>query len=139
MNKLNKSITLTLTMLVLSQATFAGMLDSREEEIISTTFLSSFTGGMVVAGTFGAGASGLALANSAMVLGLTLMSNNLSSTTDSEQNLKIVKEVINREAAVYQSSGEIGLVLGAAVNTLKSENAELSDAEAVDSLLAAIN
>lgn len=139
MTKLRKTMIISFALMLLSNTVFAGVLSPKAEENMTNAFMSSFTGGIVLAGTLGAGAAGLALANSAMVLGISLGVNGLSSTTDSEENLKIVKEVINKEAAIYQLNGEIGLVLGAGVNTLINENPELSEAEAIDSLVIAVN
>lgn len=139
MNKLQKTMIIPLALMLLSNTVFAGVLTPKAEENMETAFVSSFAGGIVLAGTFGAGAAGLALANSAIVLGISLAANSLSSTTDSEQNLKIVKEVLNKEAAIYQINGEMGLALGAGVKALLNENAELSESEAVDNLVKAIN
>lgn len=139
MKKMRKTMIISLAVMQLSSTVFAGVLSPKAQENMETAFMSSFTGGLVLAGTFGAGAAGLALANSAMILGLSLGANGLSSSTESEQNLKMVKEVINKEAADYQMTGEIGLALGAAVNSLKTSYPEISDAEAIDSLVAAVN
>ena len=139
MKKLHTILIISLALMLLSNAVFAGVLSPKAEENMGSAFESSFIGGIVIAGTFGAGAAGLALVNTAMVLGISLGVNNLSSTTETDSNLKIVKEEINKEAANYQMNGEIGLVLGAGIKTLKNENPDLSDAEAIDTLVEAIN
>ena len=137
---MKKTMITAMTLLFLSNASFAGMLDPKTQENIGSLFESSFFGGIVLAGTFGAGASGLALANSAMVLGITLLADSASSSSiDQEKNVQIIREAINKEATDFQMSGEMGAVLNAGVSTLKTENPELSDNEAVDLLVSSIN
>jgi hypothetical protein len=136
---MKKTILATLALLLLANTSFAGVLDINTKDKIGNAFESSFFGGMVLGGTFGAGAAGLALAESAMILGITLAVDSLSSSIQYEKNLLIVKEVINKEAINYQLNGEIGAVIGAGIKTLKNDNPELSDAEAIDNLTMIVN
>jgi hypothetical protein len=136
---MKKTILATLALLLLVNTSFAGVLDINTKDKVGNAFESSFFGGMVLAGTFGAGAAGLALAESAMILGISLAVDSLSSSIQYEKNLLIVKEVINKEAINYQLNGEIGAVLGAGIKTLKNDNPELSDAEAIDNLTMIVN
>jgi hypothetical protein len=55
-----------------------------------------------------------------------------------DQKNKLAKEAIVREVAAYQTSGEVSLLLEFAINTLKSENPNLSDSEAIDILTEAV-
>lgn len=136
---MKKTLFTALALLMIANTSFAGVLDADTKDKMGNAFGSSFIGGMVLGGTFGAGAAGLALANSAMILGITLAADSLSSSIQYEKNLLIVKEAINKEAMNYQLNGEIGVVLGAGIKTLKNENPELSEAEAIDNLVNAVN
>ena len=140
MKKLNKMILVGFVTVFFSNAVSAGPLNNTTiGGVMGDAYMSSMTGGPFVV-SLGYDALGLAMIETGVVIGISLFANLLSSTTESDKNnLKMVKEVINKEAADYQMTGEIGLALGAAVNSLKTSYPEISDAEAIDSLVAAVN
>lgn len=133
-----KSLILILALVGLSNTVFAGPLNTTIEKTIGTGYMTSMTGGPFIV-SIGGDVLGLAMVETGVVLGVTILANDFSSTTDSGKNLKMVKEVINKETADYHMTGEIGLALGAAVTSIKKTYTDLSDAEAIDSISNALN
>jgi hypothetical protein len=119
----------------MSQATFAEILSPKGKEVLGNAYLSSFVGGLASAGTLGQGALGLAVIQSAVVLGVTYGAEDISASITPEQHLKMVKAVILKESNDFYTTGEIDLVLSAAVKSLQRSDSDLSDAEAVDQLV----
>lgn len=139
MKKSRRAMITIIIFLILTNISYAGFLSPKAENDLANIFGSSFFGGIIIGGTTGAGAIGLALANSALVVGITLGVNSLSSSTETQINQKIVQEIIKKEGADFQFNGEMGMVLGAGVKTLQDEFPELSESEAVDLLLLSVN
>jgi hypothetical protein len=59
-------------------------------------------------------------------------------STNQKEKLVQAKAVIVKEVVDYQATGEIGLVLDTGVRAMKEKNLELSDAEAIDTLIEAL-
>lgn len=74
--------------------------------------------------------------NSYIFLGGT--SYSLNSTSNKNNQMKQAKEAIIRDANAYALTGEMGVILGSVVKNIQNQNPDLSDEEAVNYLLEAI-
>jgi hypothetical protein len=126
---------ITLAAVIMCQSSFSEVFSPKTKEVVGNAYLSSFVGGLASAGTLGQGALGLALIQSAVVLGVTYGAEGITESITPEQHLKMVKAVILKESNDFHTTGEIGLVLSAAIKSLQISDTDLSDAEAVDQLI----
>lgn len=138
MRKLHKKIIISLLAILFSNAVFGEALAPKIEENIGPAIVSSFMGGFTT-GLLGAAVLGNALVGSAAVLGVTMSGYATTFNPDSDKSFKLVKEVLNKEADIYHMTGDIELALGAGINALRNEDPGISDSEAVDALIEAIN
>jgi len=95
------------------------------------------TGGLVVSANPALSAALEAVFWSIIAVGTTSAANDLSS--NQEKGFIQAKAVIIKEMVDYQANGNFGLSLELAVNAIKEKNIELSDAEAIDYLIEALN
>jgi len=132
-----KSILVTLLLTLFVNPTFA----AKEGGAIS---VSEAAGAQIVlgkllmsSGAAGAGAwsieVGVSLAAVATLLAVMEISEN------SQERKKLVKAVVLAEAANYQATGEMGVILESAMNSIRVQNNELSDFEIIDAIVETLN
>lgn len=142
MKTIKKLVLISLALSIFSNSVMADVIGKKNEDRILNVILTLNTGGLSTTLVGVGGDVGLTVGMyaimSAGALGVTVLANRASSTTENDANLKKINELIQIEVVNYNASGELGLILQSVVNAAKINNPTLSENEIIDTILDSI-
>lgn len=143
MKNFRKLILISLSMAFLTNSVMAEIINHKNEDRLLNGIMTLNTSGLFTTAVGLGGEVGLTVGMysimGAGVLGVTVLVNKASSSTEDQANQQKVSEIIKAEINSYNTTGELGVLLQTGVNAIQSTNPEVSDAEAIDAVIESLN
>lgn len=142
MKVIKNLVLMSLALSLFSSSVMADVIGKKNEDRILNVILTLNTGGLSTTLVGVGGDVGLTVGMyaimSAGALGVTVLANRASSTTENDANLKKINELIQAEVVNYNVNGDLGLILQSVVNAAKVNNPTLSENEIIDTVIGSI-
>ena len=143
MKNFRKLILTSLTMAFLSSSVMAEVINHKNEDRLLNGIMTLNTSGLFTTAIGLGGEVGLTVGMYSIMgagaLGVTVLINKASSSTEDLANRQKVSEIIKAEINSYNTTGELGVLLQTGVKAIQSTNPEVSDAEAIDAVIESLN
>jgi len=143
MKKLHKLILASLTIAILSNSAMSEIINHKNEDRLLNGIMTLNTSGLFTTAIGLGGEVGLTVGMYSIMgagaLGVTVLVNKASSSTEDQANQRKVSEIIKAEIINYNTSGDLGVLLQTGIKAIQNASPELSDAEAIDAVIESLN